>query len=257
MRTSCGIAQLELALRLGVSQRHISFVELGRATPSRTLILSWARETNASIDERNAALVSGGYSPAFLEFGAHHARHSPAFQALSDMLVAHEPFPGIVFDADWMICAMAEGGQWLCTVAMPEFLATMNTPSTEMDMIAAITHPGGLLSKLRNAPEAGFALLKQLRAEEMTRPALRPRVDRFETSLRERFGQRDMTQARSASEPHLHMIFDTEFGVLSFLLVQTIFGLPQNVTHASLRTELWFPLDAATRRVMAAQSGRQ
>lgn len=250
MRTSCGISQMELALRLGISQRHVSFVELGRATPSKNLILSWVRETNASVDERNATLVSAGYSPAYIELGAQHMRDTPAFRALSDMLAAHEPFPGIVFDADWMIRAMSLGGQWLCSVGMPEFLATMNGPPAEMDMIAAVAHPGGLLSKVRNAREVGFALLKQLRAEAMTRPALRPRIDRLEISLNERFGSEPADYARAAGDPYLNLIVDSEFGTLSFLLVQTVFGLPQNVTHASLRTELWFPVDNATRRVM-------
>lgn len=251
MRTSRGIPQLELALRLGVSQRHVSFVELGRARPSRNLILSWARETGASMDERNAALVSAGFSPAFLEFGSEHVRNSPAFRALSEMLVAHEPYPGIVFDADWMICAMNECGQWLCTVGMAGFVTSMDGPPTEMDMIAAVAHPGGLLSRVRNAPEIGFALLTQLRAEQMTRPALRPRIDRLEESLKERFGHAAIGQPRAAGEPHLNLIMDTEFGTLSLLLVQTVFGLPQNVTPASLRTELWFPMDDHTRRVMA------
>jgi transcriptional regulator with XRE-family HTH domain len=251
MRASRGISQLELGLRLGVSQRHVSFVELARARPSRSLIISWARETGATSDERNAALVSAGFTPSIVEFGVEHARDTAAFEALSQMLEAHDPFPGIIFDADWMIRAMNQGGQWLCGVAMSEFLADMDGPIGEMDMIAAVAHSGGLLACVRNAAEVGYALLNQLRAEQLTRPSLRPRIDRLEGSLLERFGPWQAEQMRAAGETQLQLIADTELGTLTFLLVQTVFGLPQNVTHASLRTELWFPTDEATRRIMA------
>lgn len=253
MRTSRSFSQFELALRLGVSQRHVSFVESGRARPSRHLILSWARETGASVDERNAALLSAGFSPAIVEFGTGEIHGSATFAALRDMLAAHDPYPGLVFDADWMIRAMNEGGQWLCTVGMPDFLASMDGPPGEMDMIAALIHPAGMLSTLRNAPEVGYALLNQLRAEQLIRPALRPRVDRYHASLEARFGPCPAERRRAPGQPRLHIVADTVVGTLSFLLVQTVFGLPQNITQASPRTELWFPTDEFTRRLMATR----
>jgi transcriptional regulator with XRE-family HTH domain len=250
MRVSRGISQLELGLRLGVSQRHVSFVELARARPSRSLILSWARETGASSDERNAALVSAGFTPSVVELGAEHARNTPAFRVLSEMLEAHNPSPGIIFDADWIIRAMSEGGQWLCGVLMPDYLASTDGRPVEMDMIASVAHPGGLLSRVRNAAEVGYALLNQLRAEQLTRAMLRPRADCLEASLIERYGPCRPEHMRAAGEPQLQLVADTEVGTLCFLLVQTVFGLPQNVTHTSLRTELWFPTDDATRQAM-------
>lgn len=87
MRKALGISQLELSLRLGMSQRHIGFVELGRARPSLSLILSWTRETGASIDERNAALVSAGYSPALLESNPISCRQPAEIRTLREMLV--------------------------------------------------------------------------------------------------------------------------------------------------------------------------
>lgn len=253
MRVALGVSQLEFALRLGVSQRHLSFVELGRSKPSRALALRWFREAGASVDESNAALLCAGFAPAFHAFASEKIRETPAFQALSDMLVAHEPCPGIIFDADWMISAMTEGGQWLCGIGMADFLATMTGPTTQMDMIAAAAHPGGLLSKVRNGPEVGYALLRQLRAEQCARPSLVARVDLFETSLLERYGPDRTTTPRAAGDSYLRVVIDTEVGTLSFLLVQSVFGLPQNVTSASLRTELWFPTDAETRQILAAR----
>lgn len=256
MRTALGVSQMELALRLGISQRHLSFVEQGRAKPSRDLVLRWSRETGASADDRNAALLSAGFAPAFREFGADQVRETPGFKALSEMLVAHEPHPGIVFNADWMINAMTEGGQWLCGLALTDFLASMTGPPTQMDMIAALIHPGGMLSKVRNAPEVGFALLRQLRAEQLARPSLAERVDRLEQSLVQRYGADGADPSRAAGDPYLRVVMDTEMGSLSFLLVQTVFGLPHSISSASLRTELWFPTDDQTRRVMATRSAQ-
>lgn len=253
MRTSLGVSQMELALRLGISQRHLSFVEQGRAKPSRDLVLRWARETGASTDDRNAALLSAGFAPAFREFGADQVRETPGFKALSEMLVAHEPYPGIVFNADWMINAMTEGGQWLCGIGMAGFLESMDGAPTQMDMIAALVHPGGMLSQVRNAPEVGFALLRQLRSEQLARPSLAERVDRLEASLLQRYGSDGIEQPRAAGDPYLRVIMDTGVGSLSFLLVQTVFGLPHSISPASLRTELWFPANEQTRRVMATR----
>ena len=249
MRKALGISQLELSLRLGMSQRHIGFVELGRARPSLSLILSWTRETGASIDERNAALVSAGYSPALLESNPISCRQPAEIRTLREMLVAHEPYPGIIFDADWTVRAMSEGGLWLCTVGMPGLLDPDGVPSSEIDMITAVTHPLGLLSKVVNAAETGYALLRQMRLEQLTRPSLKVRVDRFADSLRDRFGSAGES-VRAAGDTHLKVILDTEYGHMTFLLVQTVFGLPQNVTQKSLRSELWFPFDAATREIM-------
>lgn len=252
MRVALGISQLELALRLGMSQRHIGFVELGRARPSLSLILSWTRETGGTIDERNAALVSAGYSPALLESAPAECRQSAEIRTLREMLVAHEPYPGIIFDADWTVRAMSEGGQWLCSVGMPGLLERDGVPSSEIDMITAVTHPAGLLSKVVNAAETGRALLRQLRLEQLTRPSLKARVDRFEESLTARYGVAGEC-ARAPGDTHLKVILDTEYGRMTFLLVQTVFGLPQNVTQKSLRSELWFPFDDATRVIMTTR----
>lgn len=254
-RLTRGIAQLELALRIGVSQRHVSFVEGGRASPSRDLILSWMREVGAPLSLRNAALARAGYAPAFPKTKLSDASMAPAMAALSSMLQGHEPFPGIVFDADWMMLELNEGGQWLCAILLPEFLATVADPRGGMDMIAALEHPGGLFSRMRDPQLAGSALLSQLRAEQWARPALKPRIERFETSLIERFGGCETSEARQPGEPYLNLVFDTELGVLSFFTIQSVFGLPQDVTLASLRTELWFPSDEATREVMRARAG--
>ena len=70
MRRQAGVSQFELALRLGISQRHLSFVEIARARPSRSLLLAWIEELDAPISLCNAALLHAGYPPLRLSPGA-------------------------------------------------------------------------------------------------------------------------------------------------------------------------------------------
>lgn len=248
-RLDAGWSQLDLSLRLGVSQRHLSFVEGGRARPSRELIQSWMREAGAPASVANAALLRAGY--ASVE-GA-EAAPSPACAALRQVLEAHEPNPAFVFGPDWMMVRLNRAGQWLCREVMPDAVAHMESLESGIDMIGTVTHRGGLMARMRDPWIAGGALLDQLRNEQWAWPELKPRIDLFEASLVARFGPRPASHRRAAGEPCLNLVFDTALGVLSFFTIQSVFALPQDVTPASLRLELWFPADDATRAVLRAR----
>ncbi|WP_051011670.1 helix-turn-helix domain-containing protein [Nitratireductor pacificus] len=254
-RKSSGLSQLELALELGVSQRHVSFLECGKALPSRDLLLAWMAKVEASLSICNAALLRVGYSRtgAFRQGTDDPSRTKTP---LRDLLTAHHPFPGLVFDADWITVDINRGGRWLCSVLLPEFMATIEANNKGVDMIAALAHPGGLLSRMRNPELAGYSLLRQLQVEQWVHPSLKPRVDALAEALANRFGPLPPDQASDRIEPHLNLVFDTPYGVLSFLTVQSVHGLPQDITVASLRTELWVPTDQFTRDVMAQQINR-
>lgn len=248
-RTKVKISQMELALRLGVSQRHVSFVESGRARPSRTLLSAWLDETQACSSIKNAILLQAGFSapePVRATPPASGGRRS----TLSSMIAAHDPCPAIVFDAEWRMVEANTGGAWLCSKLMPDFVARTKGGGRLMDMILVLTEDDGLLSKMTNAAEVGAGLLAQLRVEEWSRPTLRGRIDALEASLLRRFGPTPAPSPRDVADTHLTLNFETEFGALSFFTVQGVFGLPQDVTVSSLRAELWFPADAHSRHVM-------
>lgn len=252
LRERSGLSQLELALRLNVSQRHVSFVEGGRTRPSRNLIENWAREMEAPVSLRNAALHRAGYTPRVGGADADDGCLAETLAALQAMLDMHEPFAGLVFDADWIAHLGNRASDWLIMQLLPEFVTQCYDVEQGFDMIAAVTHPGGLLSQMRDPWGGGGALLDQLRDEQWVRPALRPRVDAYEASLHQRFGPRPETPRRP-SGPYLNLIFDTDWGEMRFFTVQSVFALPQDVTLTSLRTELWFPANEATRRLMQTQ----
>ncbi len=239
------ISQLDLALTIGVSQRHVSFIETGRSRPSRSLIETWARETQAPPSLCNAALHGAGYAPRQSPRGP-----QPASAALRRMLAAHEPCPGLVFDADWMCRFTNEGASWLIRQLLPDFVAHAAASDGCFDMIEALAHPGGLLSRMVDPWLGGGALLDQLQSEAWARPPLGPRIDRLERSMIERFGPRREANNRAPGEPCLDLRFATDHGPMSFVTFECIIALPQDVTLASLRVELWFAADERTRRIM-------
>lgn len=252
-REARGISQLDLALTIGVSQRHVSFIENGRSRPSRSLIETWARETQAPPSLRNAALHGAGYAPRHP--GRSLDDDDPAPAALKRMLAAHEPCAGLVFDADWMCRFANEGASWLIRQLLPDFVAHAAASDGRFDMIEALAHPGGLLSRMVDPWLGGGALLDQLRSEAWARPPLGPRIDRFERSMIERFGLRGGANSRAPGEPCLNLRFETDHGPMGFVTFESIFALPQDVTLASLRVELWFPVDERTRRIMHERPG--
>ena len=241
------ISQLRLALDCDVSTRHISFVETGRSRPSRDLILHLARRLHPTSRELNLCLLAANYAPAHLGYD-----DGPVSTMLEAMLSQHDPAPAFVFDASWTMRRLNRGGQWLCSIVLPRVWAGVSKPETGIDMLAALTHPEGLLSTMRDAGRVGAGFLQQLRLEQLTNPSLGNRVDQFERSLRERFHPPEDDRAHDPSESGLTLEFDTALGAMSFFTAQGVFGMPQHITVGSLRSELWFPADAHTRATIHA-----
>lgn len=251
-RARRGWSQLRVAADCVVSTRHLSFVETGRARPSRELIIHLARSLGASNQELNVCLLAGGYAPRHVVDLDGAPAGSNA--TLVEMIGHHDPYPALVFNADWTILRMNASGQWLCSVVMPDLWASVPDPDAEIDMIAALTHAGGLLSHMRDAAAVGSVLLHQLRMEQLTNPGLRTRVDQFEVSLRDRFGGLREPHERERRDPSLHLRFDTDYGRLSFFTLQSVVGIPQQITVATPRVELWFPADAPTRALLDSRA---
>ena len=113
------LSQLELSLRVGVSQRHVSFVESGRAKPSRNLLMAWLQELDAPLALCNAAMLQAGYAPAFSAATLTDPLLAQANDALVQLLHAHDPMPAFVLDALWNVLHFNQGGLWLASTLMP------------------------------------------------------------------------------------------------------------------------------------------
>jgi len=160
-RKSKRLSQLELALRMGVSQRHVSFVESGRSQPSRELLLSWLHELQAPLALRNVALQQAGFAPVYRGSELADAVLAPVREALGQLLQAHDPMPAMVMDAAWNVLQMNRGAQWLATTLMP-WVADL-PHGQPINMIDAMLHPEGMTKHISNLEEVAPALLAHMR----------------------------------------------------------------------------------------------
>jgi transcriptional regulator with XRE-family HTH domain len=246
------LSQLELSMRVGVSQRHMSFVESGRSNPSRELLLAWLQELEAPLALRNAAMLLAGYAPAYSSAPLGAPALALANDAMTQLLQAHDPLPALLLDADWNLLRMNNGAGWLAVTLMP--WAASLPPGSPMNMLDLLTHPDGFTRPMVNLDEVGPVLLAHLRAEASAHPSLTPRVEAFADLLRSRLGAAKLHAGRApATAPVLTTRFATAHGELAFFSMFTTFGTPHDITLASLRVEHMFAADEATRAVIRSQ----
>ncbi len=245
-RLGAGVSQLELSLRLGVSQRHVNFIERDRARPSRALLLAWLRETGTHASLCNAALLHAGYAPLRSVPGV----PSNSEAVLLHTITLHHPNPGLVFDADWYVVRANAAGRWLCEIVMPGLWQ-----GDRLDMLATLADPRGWLARAHQPAPIAAALIGQLRAEQWLRPGLRPRIDALQAALEDRYGRLQLPADRDPSATSFDVTLDTPLGALSFCAVQTLVGLPHDATGARLRAELWFPTDPRTALLLQRHAG--
>jgi transcriptional regulator with XRE-family HTH domain len=251
------LSQLELSMRVGVSQRHVSFVESGRAQPSRELLIAWLQELDAPLVVRNAAMLQAGYAPVYSAAKLDDPHLAQANEALVQLMKAHDPQPAFVIDAQWNVLHHNRGGQWLALTLMP-WAATLlvdRTPdSAPLNLLDMLSHPEGFTKQMTNLAEVGPTLLAHLRDDASVQPALTPKVEAFAAMLRGRLGGASLhTGWPSQAAPVLTSRFATVHGKLAFFSMFTTFGTPQDITLASLRVEHMFAADEATRQVLAQQ----
>jgi len=252
VRATRRLSQLELSLRLGVSQRHVSFVESGRSKPSRELLLAWLQELEAPLVVRNEAMLQAGYAPIYSAAPLDDPTLAQVNYALQQLLYAHDPMPALVIDEHWNLLRLNRGGQWLAATLMPGAADLIGTAS--VNLLDLLAHPQGFAAPIANLHEVGPVMLAYLRHEASVQPAIAPKVDAFAAMLRRRLGaQIQPTSWSRPTAPVLTTRYATEYGELAFFSMFTTFGTPQDITLASLRVEHLFAADEATHALLRAQ----
>ena len=260
VRKDCRLSQLELALRLGVSQRHVSFVESGRSKPSRDLLVAWLQELNAPLILRNDILLQAGYAPAYNTTQLNDPTLTQVNDALKQLLSAHDPQPAMILDAQWNLLRLNRGGQWLAAALMPGMGAQPGdqTGDQPLNLLDMLIHPDGFTKPITNLHAVGPAFLTRLRHEASAQPSITPKVDAFAALLDARLGtQYAQNKSRKSglppTDPVLTTHYATQYGELSFFSMFTTFGTPQDITLASLRVEHLFAADTTTYAVLKEQ----
>src|SRR5215211_1490314 len=137
-RTQRRLTQLELSLDANVSTKHLSFVETGRSSPSRQLLVHLAQHLDLPIGERNRLLLAGGFAPPYLEQAYDGEMMRPLRESLSRLLEAHEPNPALIVDGLWNLIEANQAAALLWDGVDPELL------EPPINMLRLAVHPGGL-----------------------------------------------------------------------------------------------------------------
>jgi transcriptional regulator with XRE-family HTH domain len=256
-RSRCKVSQLELSLRLGVSQRHVSFVEGGKSKPSRTLLAQWLEALELPLALRNELMLQAGFAPLYTAGAAAEGGEAVAHAALARLLAAHDPMPAMVLNAQWQVLQTNAGAARLLGLLMPVLAAQVGAQlaafqagrSPAPSMVDAMLHPQGLFARMLNLHEVGPSVLAHLRQDAVHEPALRPRVLAVQAMLKAKLGAKRIERLHPL-EPVVTSRFDTALGPLAFFSMFTTFGSPQSIGLASLRVEHLFAADEQTARAM-------
>src|SRR5918993_77637 len=157
------LSQLALALDAEVSTRHLSFLETGRARPSREMLLRLTERLDVPLRERNTMLLAAGFAPAYPERALDDPALEVARAAVDRVLLGHEPFPALAIDRYWTLIAANRVVPALLTKVAPELL------QPPINVLRLSLHPDGLAAQIANLGEWRAHLLARLsRQVELT-----------------------------------------------------------------------------------------
>jgi transcriptional regulator with XRE-family HTH domain len=249
-RSKRRLSQLEVGLVAGVSARHLSFVETGRAKPSPELLMAVADVLQVPLRERNALLLAAGYAPRYSQtsWGAPDMAH--VTHGVERLLAAHDPYPGVALDRGWNIVASNAAARRMLSVLPDELLA----PAPNIFRIGL--HPRGLAAHTGNFEEWGRYSLSQL--EGLADEALDGGLDELLAEVRGYATvQALQPEPKTPAAPSLLLPFVLTLGgrTLSFFTTLARLGTPRDVTLSELTVELFYPADAATEAALRSQRG--
>jgi transcriptional regulator with XRE-family HTH domain len=231
------LSQLDLALEAGVSARHLSFLETGRAKPSREMVLHLSEQLDVPLRDRNHLLLAAGFAPAFEERPIDAPEMSPVREALDRVLTGHEPYPAVVVDRWWNLAA-ANRSIAMFTEHVPADL--MEPP---VNVLRVSLHPDGMASRILNYGEWRAHLLERLQRQVVLTgdgrlAALFEEVSAYPGETAQVHGP--------GGEIAVPLRYDAGGRELAFFSTIATFGTAVDITLAELSIEAFFPANHTT-----------
>ena len=247
-----GWSQLDLSLRADISQRHLSFLEIRRASPSRDMVVRLATTLDLPLRQQNELLVAAGFAPVWRERDLNAPDLAEIRDALDYMLAQQEPFPAVVVDRRWNLLQANRGA-----VQLVEFLTGPIAPGSRINLADALVGPDVLRPHLVNWAEVAGYFIRTVEADaaadgSIETAELLERLLSYEAA-------RSLLKARAPAPPAgpvLAMHFRK--GDTSLRLFTTIatLGTPQDVMLQEIRIENFFPMDAGTAMLLRSWAAR-
>lgn len=232
------LSQLGLAGDAEVSTRHLSFVETGRAMPSREMVLRLADRLDVPLRERNRLLTAAGFAPMFGERPLDDPALKSAREAVDLVLKGHEPFPALAIDRHWQLVSYNRAVMPLLADVSQRLL------QPPVNVLRLSLHPQGLAPRIANLAQWRAHLLARVRQQVQASadPVLAALADELRAYPAPPYASHEPGEAAVAVPFVLH----TPQGLLSFISTTTVFGTPVEVTLSELALETFFPADATT-----------
>lgn len=238
------LSQMALAMEAKVSTRHLSFMETGRARPSREMLLRLSEHLAVPLRDRNTLLLAAGYAPAYPERALDDPGLGAAREVIERVLAGHEPYPALAIDRHWNLAAANRAVPPLLAGVAPELL------EPPVNVLRVSLHPEGLAPRIANLPDWREHLLTRLDHEaalsaDATLEALLAELRGYPVPAAA------PRTARNQPPPGIAGVavpfqLETDRGLLSFISTTMVFGTPVDVTLAELAIEAFFPADALT-----------
>jgi transcriptional regulator with XRE-family HTH domain len=246
------MSQLALALEAEISTKHLSFLETGRAQPSRDMVLHLAERLDVPLRERNVLLLAAGYAPVFRERPLADPALQAARGAVDLVLQGHEPYPALAVDRHWTMVAANRAVTRLLGGAAAALL------QPPVNVLRLSLHPDGLAPRIANLAEWRAHLLERLRRQveasaDATLAELLGELSAYPAPRRPQSASSADDQNYAGVVVPLRLVADG--GVLSFFSTTTVFGTPVDITLAELALESFFPADAATAEALRRLAG--
>jgi len=237
LRRHAKLSQLDLALITGISQRHLSCLETGRAKPSPGTLHNLLTALEVPLDECNRVFLAAGFAPRYTATPLAAPGMAAIREAVSHVLHANNPAPAILLGSEWQVLAANAS-----TAVLFELVGIPPQASDGLNLLATLLEPCGLGDHLINADEIRTLAWQRASREALGNPTL--------AALLASLPAPASTERSEALPPLVLTRVRSTRGELNFLSTFTTFGMPQDITLASLRIEHLIPADDATWQVM-------
>jgi transcriptional regulator with XRE-family HTH domain len=244
-RVRRGLSQLELSAQTGISARHASFVETGRARPSRELVQRLSDHLEVPIRERNQLLVAAGYAPDFDTSTPGDAAMAAVRAAVRVVLDGHGSIPAIVVDRAWNVMESNPAVALLLQDVDPELL------EPPVNSMRVAMHPRGMAPRIRNLGQWRASVLDQLRRQVNATGSAELAALHDELSA---YPGGD--EGGSGDGVAIPMMLEVDGEVLSFLMTIATFGTPLDVAVSDLVIESFYPADESTAEYLARRAAQ-
>lgn len=251
------LSQLDLALQAEMSARHLSFIETGRAKPSREAVLQITDALEVPLKQQNAFLKAAGFSAQYSDSGLTNLAGGPIGRILDLVLDHHAPFPALAIDGAWNLIKANDPLMGIFAHLLDPELLESNIATN----VAALTfHPKGLSRWIANWNVAGPQFYQRLKREAAAEPDNKSLKDTLELARLYGLDTQVVTAAHTPDQDlEILVPFDIhhpDFNLKLFSTITTV-GTPVDVSLQEIRIETFFPADDATEHYFRQTYGKQ